>query len=248
MLIAIALFAGFLDATGGGGGFIMIPALVLSGMGTLMAFGTGRLIFLIDSASACYNYKKAGVVIGKLGVIMGIPAILGAWAGSSVAILLDQGLLRKIFALYMLVMIAFMFFDKRFKEEKPGSIQDFVVDRRIILLGLGLGFVCGVLIGIVGAGLGIVITLVIVYVFKQPLIIGIGTSQIIITLSNIAATATYGAGGYVDFQLGIILGLAAAVGVIAGAYVATHIKPNKLRYLFIGLMVFMAIQLLVSGG
>ena len=53
-LFAAALIAGFLDTLAGGGGLIVLPALIISGIPPLLALGTNKLQGTMGTATASF--------------------------------------------------------------------------------------------------------------------------------------------------------------------------------------------------
>ena len=109
ILILIGLAAGVLSGlVGVGGGIILVPALVyFLHYNQHQAQGTslGVLTFPV-TILAFLAYYRDGIVTGapiEIKVIMIIAAgfILGALAGSSIAVRIDQQMLKKVFALIL---------------------------------------------------------------------------------------------------------------------------------------------------
>ncbi len=107
MLIGLA--AGMLSGlVGVGGGIIMVPALVFfmhytqhQAQGTSLAVLTLPVVIL---ASLYYYHQcqKAGTPIDlKVVGLLGVGFIVGAFFGSKIALVIDQDLLKKIFAIIL---------------------------------------------------------------------------------------------------------------------------------------------------
>lgn len=118
MLLAIVgLAAGFLSGMIGiGGGIIVVPALVfLLGFTQQQAQGTSLgLLLLPVGILAVMNYYKAGYIDVKVVGIMCVTFILGGWLGSKIAISLPQDIIKKIFAVVLIIVaLKMLFLDKR---------------------------------------------------------------------------------------------------------------------------------------
>jgi uncharacterized membrane protein YfcA len=115
VLILIGLAAGFLGGMVGlGGGIILIPALVLFlSMDQRMAQGTTIAIMLPPiGLFAAFNYYKAGYVNIKYALVIAIVFMVGGYLGSKLALNLPVPLLKKMFALLLVVIAAKMIFTK----------------------------------------------------------------------------------------------------------------------------------------
>jgi uncharacterized membrane protein YfcA len=115
MLILIGLAAGFLcGMVGLGGGIILIPALMLFlAMDQRMAQGTTIAIMLPPIGFfAAFNYYKAGYVNIKYALVIAVVFMVGGYLGSKLALNLPVPLLKKIFAVVLVVVAAKMIFTK----------------------------------------------------------------------------------------------------------------------------------------
>lgn len=110
MIILIGLAAGILSGlVGVGGGIIMVPALVLlmhynqhQAQGTSLAVLTLPVVVLgfLKYYQEC---KKMGTPIDlKVAGLLAIGFVVGAYAGSSMAVKVDKEVLKKIFAIVLL--------------------------------------------------------------------------------------------------------------------------------------------------
>ena len=61
-LTGVAALAGFIDSIAGGGGLIMIPALLFAGVPPLHALGTNKLQSVFGTGVALRNYWRSGLI------------------------------------------------------------------------------------------------------------------------------------------------------------------------------------------
>lgn len=119
LIIAVlltGLVAGFISSMLGiGGGIVIVPALVLIfGMSQKMAQGTSLAVLSLPVAFiAAYNYHKAGYTDWKIALMMVVTFVIGGYLGSKLVVGLDMTIVKKLFAVLMLVLaIKYLFFDK----------------------------------------------------------------------------------------------------------------------------------------
>jgi uncharacterized membrane protein YfcA len=115
ILITIGLVAGMLSGLVGlGGAVVMIPALVLfMGMSQYMAQGTSLAVMLPPiGLLAAWNYWKAGELNLKYAMVIAAAFIIGGYIGSKYALMVPENLLRKIFAIALILVAVNMFFKK----------------------------------------------------------------------------------------------------------------------------------------
>lgn len=116
-LLIIGVFAGYISGLAGiGGGILLVPALVyFFGFSQHQAQGTTLALMLPPiGLLATWQYYKEGYVDIKVAAIIIIGFVLGNYLGGKLAINLSDGILKKIFALLMLlVSIKMLFFSKQ---------------------------------------------------------------------------------------------------------------------------------------
>jgi len=114
-LILIGVLAGVLSGlVGVGGGIIMVPLLVMFfGFNQHQAQGTSLAVLAVPvTAIAVFNYYKEGQINVKYAAIIAVFFVVGSIFGSKFALTLDQKLLKKIFAVVLLVIAGKMLLDK----------------------------------------------------------------------------------------------------------------------------------------
>jgi len=114
-LVVIGLLAGVLSGfMGVGGGVIMIPLMVvLLGFSQHEAQGTSLAVLAIPvTFLAAYNYYNAGHVNWKFAIVIALAFMVGGYLGSKFSVSIDQGILRKVFGVILLVAAIKLFFTK----------------------------------------------------------------------------------------------------------------------------------------
>lgn len=115
-LLIIGLLAGFLSSLVGiGGGIVIVPALVLLfGLDQKMAQGTSLAMLSLPVALiGAYNYHKSGNVDWRISLLLAVTFVVGGYFGSKVVVGLDVSIIKKVFAVFMIIIaIKYLFFDK----------------------------------------------------------------------------------------------------------------------------------------
>lgn len=114
-LMLIGIIAGVLSGlVGVGGGVVMVPLLILLlGFSQHQAQGTSLAVLVVPvTAVAVFNYYKEGYINWKHAAIIAVFFVVGGYFGSKIAINLDQKMLKKVFAVILLILGGRMLWSK----------------------------------------------------------------------------------------------------------------------------------------
>jgi uncharacterized membrane protein YfcA len=108
LLLGIGLSAGFLAGLLGiGGGVLMVPAMVLlTGFDQHVAQGTSLLVVIPAALTGSYTHYRNGRLFVRDAAWLAIGGIGGAIIGANLALSIDDALLRRLFAVFLLVSAA----------------------------------------------------------------------------------------------------------------------------------------------
>jgi uncharacterized membrane protein YfcA len=124
ILLLIGMAAGFMSSMVGiGGGLVIVPALaLLYGMDQKLAQGTSLLIIALPvTAAGAYAYYKNGNADWQVALIIAITFVIGGYFGGLLANKIETTVIRKIFAIFlMLIALKMLFLDKP-KSTDPGN-------------------------------------------------------------------------------------------------------------------------------
>lgn len=115
ILLAVGLLAGMLSGfVGVGGGIIIVPALVIFlGFTQHGAQGTSLAVLLAPvGIFAVINYYKAGHIDVPSAIVICLAFVVGAYFGSKIAISINQQMVKKVFAVFMIAVALKMLLGK----------------------------------------------------------------------------------------------------------------------------------------
>lgn len=98
--------------TGLGGGFLIVPLLLLLGYPAQKAVGTSFLAILVISLSALLAHNKLANVDYRVGLMLGIGGIAGAQIGARLLEHVSTASFKRIFAAVLLGLAGYLFFQK----------------------------------------------------------------------------------------------------------------------------------------
>lgn len=104
-LVVIGLAAGFLAGLlGVGGGILMVPAMVLLlGFDQHVAQGTSLLVIIPAATTGSYTHYRNGRLVLRDAAFLAAGGVVGAVIGSVFALSIEDGLLRRLFAGFLLI-------------------------------------------------------------------------------------------------------------------------------------------------
>ena len=117
VLSGLMLLAGFgvgigASFSGLGGGFLMVPLLLILGFTAQKAVGTSFLGILVISISALVAHNKFANVDYKMGILLGLGGIAGAQLGARFMQNLSTATFQKVFAFILLGLAIYLFVKK----------------------------------------------------------------------------------------------------------------------------------------
>jgi uncharacterized membrane protein YfcA len=107
LLLGIGLSAGILAGLLGiGGGVLIVPAMVLlAGFDQHVAQGTSLLVIIPAAVAGSWTHHRHGRLVLRDAAALAAGGVVGALLGSLTALSLDEGILRRLFAV-LLVLVA----------------------------------------------------------------------------------------------------------------------------------------------
>ncbi|MEW2570314.1 MULTISPECIES: TSUP family transporter [unclassified Streptomyces] len=221
VLCLAALAAGWIDAVVGGGGLLLLPALLLglpnSGSAAQYALGTNKAVAIVGTTGAAVTYARKAPVDVRTAIRIGLAALAGSTAGAFVATGMSTEILKPVVMVVLLGVGTFVILKPAFGTAPSAEP---VSPRRVLaaigLAGLGIGFYDG----LVGPGTGTFLVLALTALLHLDLVSASATAKIINCCTNAGALATFAWKGTVFWQLAALMAVFNLVGAMAGARTA----------------------------
>ena len=234
-LFSVGSFVGFLSGLLGiGGGIIMFPLLLyappLLGFESINVKSITGLTMMqgfFASLSAMFYYNENRLVNKPLVLTLGASLFASSLAGALISKLVPDKPILFIFAMLALIAAAMMLMPRSYDRDE--LTEDKVVFNKpaAIFIGIFIGF----LIGLVGQGGAFITIPILLYVFKIPLRVALGSTLAIGLFSATAGLIGKAATGQVPFYMSIALLAGAIPTARLGGIVGKKTKTMFLRWI-----------------
>ena len=140
-LCLAAFLTGLIDSVAGGGGLIMVPALLVAGLPTQTALGVNKFVGTLGTSAALMNFARSGLVLWRPALV-GIPfALIGAAVGSRCVLAFDSATAGKIvIALLPFAALATLLPRRHVASREEISARALYALTPLICLGVGFTF------------------------------------------------------------------------------------------------------------
>jgi hypothetical protein len=265
LLIAGGIAAGvFGSLLGLGGGVLIVPLLTLVfGLPLREAVGVSLVCVIVTSSASAGVYLQRNVANLRLGMVLELFTAVGAMAGGLVAFLIDEDVLALLFA-GLLVYVAASMARRREPSPAPPSGDEVVpaiplepvpehVERlsgpgytvRNVPAGAIGSVVAGVMSALLGVGGGTVKVPVMHLVMGVPLRVATATSNLMIGVTASASAVIYLLRGGIDPYVAGPTAIGVFLGASLGSRIAHRIRIGILRWLFVLVLAYTALQMLL---
>lgn len=210
----LVFLAGLVDAIGGGGGLISLPAYLIAGLPPHVAVATNKLSSPFGTALATYRFIRAGLVNFKLAVPSVIAAIIGSSIGAHISLMLPEEVMTYVL-LVVLPVSAFLVLNKKLFNDKGNDTV--TLDRRTYITATVAALIIGVYDGFYGPGTGTFLIIAFTIFAKLDIKTANAQAKVINLTTNVTALVIFLLNGQVLLPLGFAAALCNMIGGYIGA-------------------------------
>lgn len=239
-LLALGLAAGFLSGMFGvGGGILIVPGLMaVAGFSQRLAAGTSLATIVPLAAVGVVSYAVHDSVSWMGALILAVGAMTGAQLGALLLARINVKALQISFAVFIVLAIISMFL------VIPSRDAGLTITW---LTGLGLivvGFLTGVLSGMLGVGGGVVVVPALMLLFGTSDLIAKGTSLLMMIPAALSGTVANMRHKNVDLRAAALVAIPACATTYLGSVAASAVSPGIANAFFAAFLAAVAAQLL----
>lgn len=225
-LTAVAVLTGFIDAVAGGGGLIMVPALLFAGASPIQALGTNKLQSVFGTAVATRNYMRAGLVDWREHRLTISLVFIGAVAGVLLVQSIDARTLGLMIPLLLIAVSLYVLLSPRMTDE---DAHHRLSERGYSPVGGLIGFYDGFF----GPGTGTLCTTSLVALRGYGLTRATGLTKLLNFTSNVASVLFFALGGKMLWLPGLCMAIGAMLGGWLGSHSAIRFGARLIRPLLV---------------
>ena len=257
-ILLIGCVAGIVTGLiGASGVMIVVPAFVVLGYSVPDAIGASLFINTVAALIVAWTFYQNGNLNLKQGIWIAAGSIVGAQVGSFIAPSVPDVGLSSAFSVFLFIS-AVTFLIRGMKTSKtnvsasddknttqPSRILR-LLRTNVVISGLLLGFLVGILCGLIGAGGGVMILLILVFIMQYSLHEGIGTSTLIMAFTAASGTIGHALTSNLPLDAAIVGSAGTIVGGRFAARFANKINEKALSMVVGGLFIVLGIAMLIT--
>lgn len=253
VVFGVGVMAGFVDAIAGGGGLIMLPGLLFTGLPVGSAIATNKLCGTFGALTSSLKFAFSGQIDWLACLSMGLPAVIGAALGSRSIDRLPASWAEPIVIALMVAITLFVVANPNLGMP-PVPVEGALGKKSTasrswwrIAVGLLAGFMIGFHDGFFGPGTGVFLVFVLLSLWSLDFLKGTGTTKVINLMTNLTALVTFAASGNIDYTKGVAGAFGVGLGAYVGATFATKRGAQLIKPLFVIVTTALIIKLLADA-
>ncbi len=206
--------AGLIDAIGGGGGLISLPAYLIAGLPPHTAIATNKLSSSCGTTLATFRFIKNGLVNFRLAIPAIIAAILGSSIGANLNLLVDDEIMLYVMVAILPVCACLVLNKKLFHD---GGSDEIILNKKLYFIASLSAFVIGMYDGFYGPGTGTFLIIAFTVFAKLSIKTSNAQAKVINLTSNITSLIIFLINGEVLLSVGLVAAACNMVGGYIGA-------------------------------
>lgn len=249
------LIGGFGTLIGAGGGFLLVPLLLLGyHFPPATAVGTSLALVFLNAASGSVAYLRQRRVDLALGWRFAAATIPGAIGGAYLTRAMTSSLFSLAFGLVLLVIAALLFTgitaspssraDLRRLVDAGGGFHAYHVDA---WKGVAVSFAVGFMSSVLGIGGGIIHVPFLIVALSLPVHVATATSHFVLSISAFVGGATFFALGDVDLATVALMGAGILLGAQLGARVSVQASALVIRRILASSLALVGVRMVLHA-
>jgi uncharacterized membrane protein YfcA len=186
-----AFLAGWIDAVVGGGGLLLLPAMLIGlppDLPPTYALGTNKAVAVTGTSIAAVTFARRASLDLRFALRLGGLALVSAAGGALFASAVDKAVLQPLIMVLLLAVAAFVVLRPQFGTVRTGRVPS--ARRRtaaLLATGVGIAFYDG----LVGPGTGTFLAISLVGLLHMDLLTASATAKVVNVGTNLGALTVF---------------------------------------------------------
>ncbi len=235
---ALGALGGFLGATVGGGGLIMIPYLMFTGLAPQVAVASARFGDIGMGVVSSYKYWREGSIVWRYVPLLAVLSLGGSLVGANILLAIEADSLRKVAAVLLFALLPVVLFKKELGtvRREVGRLSKGIAASLFLLIETVTGFFA--------AGTGPLKYYTLVIGFGLTIVEAVATQMLPYLVLAVSSTIVFAMHGLIDYKAGLLLLAGNGLGGYLGAHVAIVKGSVWIKRLFVVMVVAAGVKLL----
>lgn len=241
ILSVIFLAASIISVISGSTSLITVPIMLAFGIESHTAIATNMLGLTLMSIGGTLPFIGTRVINTKRLPLLIVLTLVSSVLGALLVLVVPSRSLPLIISMSMIAVAVLSLVKPSAglvpAEEEPSGIAE--------LLGYTATFFLGIYGGFFSGGYVTLLTAAYVMLFRMTFIQAIATTKLINIFSSLIATLIFACQGIINYQLGLILGLAMFVGGVIGGHLSLRLNNAWLQRIYltvVGILVVITLR------
>lgn len=264
LLVGLGFFIGtFGTLIGAGGGFILMPLLLLMypdmSPDVLTSISLAVVFLNASSGSIAYAHKKR--IDYRSALIFAVATLPGAIIGAFTTTLLSRHVFNIILGALLIVVAVFLMLKPQQggyagRTNKGRCVERCVTERNgeehrfsfNIWTGIGISFLVGFISSLLGIGGGIIHVPALISLLNFPIHVATATSHLILAIMALAGTIVHMIQGsfWEGWQTALAIGGGVVIGAQLGAGLSSKVKPKGIILALAGALLIVGVRLIFT--
>jgi uncharacterized protein len=244
LLAVVFLLTSVVGVVTGSNSLITVPVMFQFGIDPRVAVATNMFGLTFMAVGGTLPFLGKGTIDRKRLPALVVLTLAGSLAGALLLVFIPNKALPVIISVAMIAVALFTLL-KRDAGVVPASGE---VSRGAEIAAYILTFALGIYGGFFSGGYVTMLTALFVAFFRMTFIEAVSTTKIVNVFSSLVATVVFMTRGLVDYQLGVLLGVAMFIGAFVGARVTLKLNNIWIRRIFLAAVLLLALKTLLDFG
>lgn len=233
--------AGLIDAIGGGGGLISLPAYLIAGLPPHAAVATNKMSSTCGTTLATYRFIRNRLVNFKLVIPAVIAAIIGSSIGANLSLLVSDDVMLYVM-IGILPVCTFLVLNKKLFHDNEND--EIILNKRTYITATAAALIVGMYDGFYGPGTGTFLIIAFTIFAKLSIKTANAHAKVINLTSNITSLIIFLLNGEVVLSIGLAAAACNMVGGYIGAGLVMKNGAKIVKPSIILVLILLALKIL----